>query len=126
MQADRQVMGNKQNENKLLLNMKYAYYYLYHNLDMMKQLYTGVGIKNISKTNIEGIKIPIPSLSKQQEIVNYLDFIYEKTNKTSQSKIEELKLLNEYCLNNQKLFGANEVITAAIKPITNKGVFGWM
>jgi type I restriction-modification system DNA methylase subunit len=100
-----------QNENKLLLNMKYAYYYLYHNLDMMKQLYTGVGIKNISKTNIEGIKIPIPSLPKQQEIVNYLDFIYEKTNKTSQSKIEELKMLNEYCLKNQTSFGANEVKT---------------
>ena len=100
-----------QNENKLLLNMKYAYYYLYHNLDMMTQLYIGVGIKNISKTNIEGIKIPIPSLAKQQEIVNYLDFIYEKTNKTSQCKIKELKTLNEYCFNNQKLFGANEVKT---------------
>ena len=55
-----------QNKNKLLLNIKYAYYYLYHNLDMMKQLYTGVAIKNISKTNIEGIKIPIPSLEHQQ------------------------------------------------------------
>ena len=60
-----------QNKNKLLLNLKYSYYYLYHNLDMMKQLYTGVAIKNISKTNIEGIKIPIPSLDKQKEIVEY-------------------------------------------------------
>ena len=63
-----------QNKNKLLLNIKYAYYYLYHNLDMMKQLYTGVAIKNISKTNIEGIKIPIPSLERQQEIVEYCEF----------------------------------------------------
>jgi restriction endonuclease S subunit len=75
----------------------------------MNQLYTGVAIKNISKTNIEWIKIPIPSLNKQQEIVKYLDFIYEKTNKTSISKINELKQLNEYCLNNQKLFGVNVV-----------------
>jgi len=98
-----------QNRIKLSLNLKYAYYYLYHNLDMMKQLYTGVGIKNISKTNIEGIKIPIPSLDKQQEIVKYLDFIYEKANKTSNEKIEELKQLNEFCLNNQKIFGENVV-----------------
>jgi type I restriction-modification system DNA methylase subunit len=96
-----------QNKNKLLLTIKYAYYYLYHNLDMMKQLYTGVAIKNISKTNIEQIKIPIPSLERQQEIVKYLDFIYEKTNKTSNDKITELKRLNEFCLSNQKIFGEN-------------------
>jgi len=99
-----------QNKNKLL-NIKYAYYYLYHNLDMMKQLYTGVAIKNISKTNIEGIKIPIPLLERQQEIVKYLDFIYEKANKTSNKKIAELKQLNEFCLNNQKIFGENVVKT---------------
>jgi type I restriction-modification system DNA methylase subunit/restriction endonuclease S subunit len=98
-----------QNKNKLLLNLKYAYYYLYHNLDMMKQLYTGVAIKNISKINIEGIKIPIPSLDKQQKIGKYLDFIYEKTNKTSYEKISELKQLNEFSLNNQKIFGENVV-----------------
>jgi type I restriction-modification system DNA methylase subunit/restriction endonuclease S subunit len=97
-----------QNKNKSLLNIKYAYYYLYHNLDIMKQLYTGVAIKNISKTNIEGIKIPFPSLERQQEIVEYLDFIYEKTNKTSQEKIEELKKLNMYILKNQKLYGLND------------------
>ena len=96
-----------QNKNKLLLNIKYAYYYLYHNLDMMKQLYTGVAIKNISKTNIEVIKIPIPPLERQKEIVKYLDFIYEKANKTSNEKIVELKKLNEFCLNNQKIFGEN-------------------
>jgi len=100
-----------QNKNKLLLNLKYCYYYLYHNLDMMKQLYTGVAIKNISKTNIEGIKIPIPSLEHQQEIVKYLDFIYEKANKTSNEKIAELKQLNVFCLSNQKIFGENVVKT---------------
>ena len=94
-----------QNKNKQLLHLKYVYYYLFHNLDIMKLLYTGVAIKNISKSNIAGIKIPIPCLEKQQTIVAYLDFIYEKANKTSFTKIEELKQLNEFCLNNQKLFG---------------------
>ena len=100
-----------QNKNNILLNLKYAYYYLYHNLDIMKQLYTGVAIKNISKTNIKRIKIPIPSLEHQQEIVKYLDFIYEKANKTSNDKISELKQLNEFCLSNQKIFGENVVKT---------------
>ena len=100
-----------QNKNKQLLHLKYVYYYLFHNLDIMKLLYTGVAIKNISKSNIAGIKIPIPCLEKQQTIVAYLDFIYEKANKTSFTKIEELKQLNEFCLNNQKLFGENVVKT---------------
>jgi type I restriction enzyme S subunit len=78
---------------------------------MMDKLYTGVAIKNISKTNIQNIKIPIPPIQKQQEIVKYLDFIYEKANKTSQEKIVELKTLNEYCLNTQKIFGDNVVKT---------------
>ena len=57
----------------------------------------------IYKKSLEQIKIPIPSLERQQEIVKYLDFIYEKANKTSNEKIVELKQLNEFCLNNQKV-----------------------
>ena len=98
-----------QNKNKLLLSLKYCYYYLYHNLDMLKPLYTGAAIKNISKTNIEGIEIPIPSIEKQQEIIKYLDFIYEKSNKLNNDKIADLKQLNLLCLNNQKIFGDNVV-----------------
>jgi restriction endonuclease S subunit len=59
----------------------------------------------------KSIKIPIPPIEKQQEIVKYLDFIYEKANKTSQEKIKELKTLNEFCLNTQKMFGENVVKT---------------
>ena len=55
------------------------------------------------------IKIPIPPLELQQEIVNYLYFIYEKANKTSNEKISELKQLNKFCLSNQKIFGKNVV-----------------
>jgi type I restriction enzyme M protein len=48
-------------------------------------------------------------LGYQQEIVKYLDFIYEKANKTSNEKIAELKQLNKFCLSNQKIFGENVV-----------------
>ena len=99
-----------QNMTDGIVNLKYIYYYLYNNLDMMSQYYTGVGIKNISKKSIEGIKIPIPSLERQKEFVDDLDFISE-TNKASTSKIADLKRLNEFCLRQQKRFGENEMKT---------------
>ena len=40
----------------------------------MSKLYTGVAIKNISKINIEGIKILIPPLDIQQEIIEYCEY----------------------------------------------------
>jgi len=67
----------------------------------------GTTIPYIRFTQVIGVKIPIPSLERQQEIVNYLDFVYEKCIKTSLSKIAELKQLNEFCLKNQQLYGDN-------------------
>ena len=90
---------------------KYTYYLLSHNKEYLTNLYQGTAQKVISKTNLKSIKIPIPSLERQQEIVKYLDFLYEKANKTSSEKIAELKQLNKFCLNNQKIFGENEVKT---------------
>ena len=88
---------------------KYIYYYLLFNKGILEKGFVGANHKNISKEYISNIKIPIPSLERQQEIVKYLDFIYEKANKTSITKIEELKQLNEFCLSNQKIFGKNVV-----------------
>ena len=66
-----------QNKNKSILNLKYAYYYLHNRLDIMRNLYKGTDdsevIKHISKASIKGIKIFIPSIEKQNEIVEYCD-----------------------------------------------------
>ena len=97
-----------QNKIKTDIHLKYIYYYLFHNLDIMKLLYTGVAIKNISKANIEKIKIPIPSLEKQKYIIHYLDFIYEKCIKTSEEQIKELKELNEYRFKTQSILNKSE------------------
>ena len=88
---------------------KYIYYwYVCCNIDeKVLDLAQGTAQPNISTNDIANIKIPIPSLERQQEIVKYLDFIYEKANKTSNEKIAELKMLNKFCLNNQKIFGEN-------------------
>jgi len=97
-------------KNTSILIDKYVYYYSKIVLEkefMSKQ--KGTAQKFIRFNQITDIKIPIPLLERQQEIVKYLDFIYEKTNKTSNEKIAELKQLNEFCLNNQKIFGENVV-----------------
>jgi type I restriction enzyme M protein len=79
-----------QNNDKKKYNLKYVYYYIYNNLDIMAQLYKGAGIKNISKLNIKNIKIPIPPYEKQLESVKNLDKIYEE-NKELERKIEDNK-----------------------------------
>jgi type I restriction enzyme M protein len=91
------------------LQTKYIYYYLFHNIELLQKYYKGANQKSIVEEDLFKIKIPIPSLKRQQEIVKYLDFIYEKANKTSNEKIAELKQLNEFCLNNQKIFSENVV-----------------
>jgi type I restriction-modification system DNA methylase subunit len=96
-------------KNKNEITTKYIYYYLSANIDILEKGFIGANHKNISHEYLENIKIPIPSLEKQKEIVSYLDFIYEKCNKTSNDKIEELKKLNEFCLNNQRVFGENKI-----------------
>lgn len=91
-------------------NFKYLSYYLksiQNKIQGLAKYCTNNG--NIDMKELMEIKIPIPSLERQQEIVKYLDFIYEKANKTSLEKIAELKQLNEFCLNNQKMFGDNVV-----------------
>ena len=90
-----------------ILLHKYVGYYLLHNQSIIYNCARGTAQKNLEMDIFKSIKIPIPSLDKQQEIVKYLDFIYEKANKTSSSKIEELKQLNEFCLSNQQIFGEN-------------------
>ena len=95
------------------ISQKYIYYwYLCNDIDVkILGLAQGTAQPNISTGDISNIKIPIPSIERQEDIVKYLDFIYEKANKTSYEKIAELKQLNEFCLNNQKIFGENEVKT---------------
>ena len=102
------IAGILSKDNKLL-NNKYLYYYLTFN-DFSKLGSGIIGNGSLNKTSLGKIKIPIPSLEHQQEIVKYLDHI-EKANKTSNEKIAELKQSNQFCLNNQKIFGKNVVKT---------------
>jgi len=107
-----------------LINNNYLYYILKISFqDKIYKLQTGTAQPHIYSKNLENIKIPIPSLEKQKEIVLYLDFIYNKCNKTSNDKIYELKKLNEFCLNNQKIFGDNKIQTLEEVCKVNQGTY---
>ena len=61
--------------NKTLL-VKYLYYFLRKdNLCILQNGFRGTGLKHISKEYISNIEVPIFSLSKQMEIVAFLDEI---------------------------------------------------
>ena len=116
-------------KNNDVLNNKYLYYYL--TINDFSKLGSGIlGNGSLNKQSLEQIKILIPSLERQNKIIKYLDFIYEKANKTSNEKITELKQLNEFCLNNQKMYGDNKnkklgdlcdfIKTGKNKPTDNK------
>ena len=55
-------------------SIKYIYYYLLINIEILQKGFVGVGIQHISKEYISNIKIPIPSLEKQLEIVKYCEY----------------------------------------------------
>lgn len=109
LKINNDILDGHQNQNQNIHLIKYIYYYLLINIDILQKGFIGVGLKHISKEYIINIKIPIPSFEHQQEIVKYLDFVYEKSNKTSNDKITELKELNKSCLKMQKIFGTNEI-----------------
>lgn len=56
-----------------VLNCKYVYWYLYSNLRVLEAGFKGIGIKNISKTYIQNVEIPVPSKEEQDNIVTILD-----------------------------------------------------
>ena len=67
------ILKSKQSN---ILN-KYIYYYLYSNLHIIENGFKGSTLKNVSKSFIQEIQIPIPNLPLQLQIADALDNIYE-------------------------------------------------
>jgi type I restriction-modification system DNA methylase subunit len=114
--------GMSINPKTHLLLHKYIGYYLLHNQNIIYNCARGPAQKNLDIKEFKKIKIPIPQIESQQEAVKYLDFIYEQANKKSQDKINELKSLNEGCLNMQRIFGENVVHTLGDVCEINQGM----
>jgi type I restriction enzyme S subunit len=86
-----------QNKDKISINLKYCYYYLFNNIDVLNDLYNGLGLKNINKCDILNIKIPIPSIEIQNKKVEEIDKL-EESIKTINLRIEQIKHEQQYIL----------------------------
>jgi type I restriction-modification system DNA methylase subunit len=82
--------------NDNIMITKYLYYNILSNKEYLKDLYNGAAQKVISKTNLNNVKIPIPSIEVQNEIIEYLDYnsdiikSLEKENELNKSVAENL------------------------------------
>ena len=74
-------------------NTKYIYYWLIKNINKMEDLFHGITIKHLSKTDLLEIQIPIPSLEVQQNIVNQFEQ-YDKLIITLKKQIEDIEKEN--------------------------------
>lgn len=63
--------------NTDVLDNKYLYYFMINNLDLIGSFYRGSGIKHPSMAKILDMKIPVPPLEVQCEIVRVLDSFTE-------------------------------------------------
>ena len=74
-------------------NTKYIYYWLIKNINKIEDLFHGITIKHLSKTDLLEIQIPIPSLEVQQNIVNQFEQ-YDKLIITLKKQIEDIEKEN--------------------------------
>ena len=58
-------------------NLKYIYHFLLNNIPLVQSFYRGAGIQHPNMKKILEIKIPIPPIAIQEEIVNILDSFTE-------------------------------------------------
>ena len=87
-------------ENKKYLNHRYLFYYLHTKSEESLRIAAGAAQPNLSTVQIKSFIIPVPPLSEQQSIVDYLDSAF--------AKIDAMKANAEKALNEAKaLFQAS-------------------
>lgn len=86
----------------------YLFYSLKNKQKDIYKLQTGTAQPHVYSSTISNIKIPIPPLELQKDIVEQLDFIYEQCIVESENKIQQLKKLNEMYLKNRIQFENDE------------------
>jgi type I restriction enzyme S subunit len=73
------------------ITTQYVYYYLKSNIKVLEDGYVGANHKNLTIQYVNDIQIPLPSLEKQQEIVEQIDFYTQMAHTEEQS----LKILEK-------------------------------
>lgn len=105
------------NQDKMLV--KYLYYYLTQNVDKLREQYSGTAQPVISKTRLYEIQIPLPSLERQQQIVEAID------GWASLAQHEEvaLKILEKQVMFQVKEMGRGQArvnLGSVLKPVKGK------
>lgn len=88
------------NDKKLLSN-KYLYYWLQNNIKLLNTFYRGAGIQHPNMKSVLTMKIPVPPLPVQQEIVRILDS-FSELEKELEKELEAREKQYE-CYRNQLL-----------------------
>ena len=84
------------------VDIKFLYYYLLININLLQNGFVGTGLKHISKEYIKKIKISVPSVNKQREIVEYCEKIDNAINR-------EEDLISMFQKNAEKYF--NQILS---------------
>jgi len=79
-----------------IISNRYLKYYLQVNIHLLENGFKGATIKNLSKSHIENLKIPIPSINVQNQIVNRLDLLSSNNNTLKKNINEFDKILKYY------------------------------
>lgn len=82
--------------DKVEINKRYFEYAILISINIMSQQTNGATMKHIRKGDFDNIEIPVPPLSEQQRIVDYLDSAF--------AKIDAMKANAEKSLNEAKAF----------------------
>ena len=80
---------------------EFLYWWFWGKTEYLNSIGTGATFKEISKKVVENIIIPVPPLSKQKEIVEYLDSSFAKIDKLKENaakNLEEAKALFQSAL----------------------------
>ncbi|RLC39915.1 MAG: hypothetical protein DRH33_01470 [Candidatus Nealsonbacteria bacterium] len=80
---------------------RYLYYFLKNSIRLLQFLGKGSTFSEISISQLKNLQIPIPSLSKQKQIVAYLDSLSEKIRQLKELQNQtahELSLLRQSVL----------------------------
>ena len=108
----------KENYNNKI-NIKYIHFYLISIKDKLTQEYLkGVANLSLDVENFNLMKIPIPSLEQQKEIVDYFNILNNNI-KSSNDKIQEIKKLNEEYLKINVKYNKNIEIKTLEEVCTN-------
>jgi type I restriction enzyme S subunit len=92
------------NDTNVLLN-KFLYYWMQNQSSVIDRFYRGSGIKHPSMANVLDMKIPIPPVEIQKEIIRILDSLAEYTkNLTAELKVELNARKQQYRYYREQLF----------------------